>query len=399
MKFLNGKEEVIDIEITSYGRRLISKGKFKPQYYSFFDDGILYDNEYAGITEAQNDVQDRIKNETPRLQAQANYAGSETSVKKLAENFEFEKNNVEFKVEVPDTSFSSFINRSRGDSSGRRLKRVTYEYTQITPKENQSSPAIQADADKFYSLKYPIGSSDLNTNNAPSWNISVLNNVISSSSNHLTGAFIVEKIPQLNIYPIEYETIVGKIPPNSDTTLYDYVFDNADGIPENFINITPGDNELIFSIAEENTFFGEQNFDIEVYRVENEILDGKVKQNMIPLYFTKKLDLVKNNILLDENSDEVAQQDASREIISQTEGDLSELQSLELDSTYVEYYFYVDTDSDIDDETLCKLTVDKSQGIFSERYLDCAKIEKQDQFDNSRVFDTDDSVNKVGDCE
>ena len=66
MKFLNGKEQVIDIQITSYGRHLISKGKFKPEYYSFFDDGILYDNEYAGITEAQNDIQNRIKNDTPR---------------------------------------------------------------------------------------------------------------------------------------------------------------------------------------------------------------------------------------------------------------------------------------------------------------------------------------------
>jgi hypothetical protein len=400
MKFLNGKEEVIDIEITSYGRHLISKGKFKPQYYSFFDDGILYDNEYAGITEAQNDAQNRIKNDTPRLQAQTNYAGSETSVKKLAENFEFEKIPARFTVETPRSAIEIALARRQGISvSPTRLRTIRYEYTQITPKTDQTSPAIQADADKFYSLKYPIGSSDLNTNNAPSWNISVLNNVISSSSNHLTGAFISEKIPQLNIYPIEYETIVGKIPPNSDTTSYDYVFDNVDGTPENFINITPGDNELIFSIAEENTFFGEQNFDIEVYRVENETFQGKVKQNMIPLYFTKKIDLVKNNILLDENSDEVAQQDASREIISQTEGDLSELQSLELDPSYVEYYFYVDTDSDIDDETLCKLTVDKSQGIFSERYLDCAKIEKQNQFDNSRVFDTDDSVNKVGDCE
>ena len=76
MKFLNGKEEVIDIQITSYGRHLISKGKFKPQYYSFFDDGIIYDNQYGGITEPQNDAQNRIKNDTPRLQAQANYAGS-----------------------------------------------------------------------------------------------------------------------------------------------------------------------------------------------------------------------------------------------------------------------------------------------------------------------------------
>ena len=78
---------------------------------------------------------------------------------------------------------------------------------------------------------------------------------------------------------------------------------------------------------------------------------------------------------------------------------MSELESLQLDPTFVEYYFYVDTDNEIDDETLCNLTVDKSQGIFSEKYLDCSAVEKQNQFDNSRVFQTDDSINKIGDCE
>ena len=203
MKFLNGKEEVIDIQITSYGRHLISKGKFKPEYYSFFDDGILYDNEYAGITEAQNDIQNRIKNDTPRLQAQSNYAGCETKVKKLAENFEFEKISTSYKVETRRSDFMLFFARSMGRTiSDTFLKTVKYEYTQITPKTNQISPIIQTDADKFYSLKYPIGTSDFTTKNEPSWNVSVLNSTISSSSNHLSGAFINEKIPQLNLNPI-----------------------------------------------------------------------------------------------------------------------------------------------------------------------------------------------------
>jgi len=394
MKFLNGKEEVIDIQITSYGRHLISKGKFKPHYYSFFDDGVLYDNEYAGVSELQNDTQNRIKNDTPRLQAQANFAGSETSVKKLAENFEFEKKIVEFTTITPRENLPFLTTRPR-----ERLRILTYEYSQITPKENQSVPAVQADADKFYSLKYPIGTSDFTTNNAPSWNVSVLNSTISSSSNHLSGAFINENIPQLSLYPINYETIIGKVPPNADDTSYDYVFENQDGVPENFINVLPGDDELILSIAEENTFFGQQNFDIEVYKVNDEAFRGKTKQNMIPLYFRKKLQLVKNNLLLSEDSDEVAEQDASRSIITENDGDLSELESIQLDPSFVEYYFHVDVDNEIDDETLCDLTVDKSQGIFSERYLDCTKVENQSQFDNSRVFEGDDSINKIGDCE
>jgi hypothetical protein len=43
--------------------------------------------------------------------------------------------------------------------------------------------------------------------------------------------------------------------------------------------------------------------------------------------------------------------------------------------------------------------VDKSEGIFSERYLNCESTEKKKSFDNSRVFDGDTTINKIGDCE
>ena len=35
--FVNKKERVFDIELTSYGRYLMSVGKFKPEYYAFYD--------------------------------------------------------------------------------------------------------------------------------------------------------------------------------------------------------------------------------------------------------------------------------------------------------------------------------------------------------------------------
>ena len=57
MFFMNKKEEVIDIELTPYGKRLLSMGKMKPTYYAFFDDNIMYDAAYAGIEESQNIIQ------------------------------------------------------------------------------------------------------------------------------------------------------------------------------------------------------------------------------------------------------------------------------------------------------------------------------------------------------
>jgi hypothetical protein len=71
MTFFNKKEEVIDVQLTSEGRRLLSQGRFKPTYYEFYDDDIIYDIAYTSGSEIQNLTQDRILDETiyPKLNA------------------------------------------------------------------------------------------------------------------------------------------------------------------------------------------------------------------------------------------------------------------------------------------------------------------------------------------
>ena len=61
--FINKKERVFDIELTSYGKYLLSVGKFNPSYYAFYDDNIIYDKQYAHstATENQNNIDSRIK--------------------------------------------------------------------------------------------------------------------------------------------------------------------------------------------------------------------------------------------------------------------------------------------------------------------------------------------------
>ena len=62
-QFINKKEEVINISLTQHGRHLLSQGKFKPSFYAFFDDDILYDGSHAGVTSgSQNENLTRIKN-------------------------------------------------------------------------------------------------------------------------------------------------------------------------------------------------------------------------------------------------------------------------------------------------------------------------------------------------
>ncbi len=64
MTFFNKKTEVMQIEMTPYGRYLYSIGKFKPHSYEFVDDDILY--RASGSTETQEAAHTRILNETPK---------------------------------------------------------------------------------------------------------------------------------------------------------------------------------------------------------------------------------------------------------------------------------------------------------------------------------------------
>ena len=79
-RFLNKKEEVIDFKLTSYGKYLLGLGKFKPIYYSFYDDNILYDASYAGISEVQSAAKKRIKEETQYLEGQILFQDLEKNI-------------------------------------------------------------------------------------------------------------------------------------------------------------------------------------------------------------------------------------------------------------------------------------------------------------------------------
>ena len=75
-KFLNKKEQVYDLKLTSYGRYLFSIGSFKPTYYAFFDDNITYDSRYmasfspavlASATVTVDDVSDMSADDTVQI--------------------------------------------------------------------------------------------------------------------------------------------------------------------------------------------------------------------------------------------------------------------------------------------------------------------------------------------
>ena len=79
MSFFDKKQDVIDIQLTRYGKRLLSEGIFRPVYYEFYDDDVLYNPDSAGIRETQSRSEERIF-ESQRLKMPAHRKGAETAL-------------------------------------------------------------------------------------------------------------------------------------------------------------------------------------------------------------------------------------------------------------------------------------------------------------------------------
>tara|TARA_R100001509_G_scaffold62524_1_gene34453 strand:- start:341 stop:1270 length:930 start_codon:yes stop_codon:yes gene_type:complete len=75
MTFFNKKEDVLKIELTPHGRKLLSQGRLLPRHYAFLDDDIIYDGSSIGVSENNSQTKNRIISDTPYMKPQTNYKG------------------------------------------------------------------------------------------------------------------------------------------------------------------------------------------------------------------------------------------------------------------------------------------------------------------------------------
>jgi hypothetical protein len=315
MSFFDRKEEVIDLQMTQFGKQLFADGEFKPVYYAFFDDDIIYDVNYTGHTEAQNETSERIKT-VPRLKTQYVHYGIET---------EFHNILKEIKTEDPDAKI------------GR-----------------------EQDIEKHFTLPAPIGNSDLMNDYAPAWSISFLKGDILSSSLVLSSSSDpIQHIPQIET-KIKYETHYGdsqtldefgdldplEPAPESDADGLEPAaaaaeFEEAAGMS---LNIKK--DGLLILVEEENAFFEKENFDIEVFEVDS-------SGSLTPLYF------------------------AANGKIQESVDDLNMLEEDEFfedvytDSKFVEYFMSISTDDEIEESILCSYGINRSKDLLIDQTFDC----------------------------
>ena len=254
MGFFNKKEDIIEIELTPYGRKLLSQGKMKPKYYAFYDDDILYDTGKANFTETNSQSKTRILTETPSLKVQSTNFGVETNL---------------------NTNYEELL-------------------------------------DKY--MPYPMGTNSFVEKKNSGWGIYAMNKEV-DSYNLTTSAGVVKvseglvsqgqptlQIPQINC-KIEFTMSVD----NYDTYRGDYT-DLANDLEierdgeGNFLKLEK--ETLLFYLLEKNGFVNSDAFEVEVFLYEEDEKDLK------KLQFLKQGSMVENDLLIEQQySDQMPTQD------------------------------------------------------------------------------------------
>lgn len=222
-KFLNKKEQVYDLQLTSYGRYLLSIGTFKPVYYTFMDDNVLYDGAYARLTESQNHIQGRIKEQR--------YIESTTLFTDVGE---FQEHN-------PGSALNRFES--------------VYSRERTIPRR---------DVGKTNAIIGDMRLED-NTSAIPAWKIVSLQGIISSSQ--YADFYNDVDIPQVNVdlnYHLQVQDSQYVYDPE---TSVDILGQTQTFIDNRVIKLIPDD--AMFYIEEVNTQVLSENYDIEVFKIEN----------------------------------------------------------------------------------------------------------------------------------
>ena len=249
MTFFNKKEEVIEIKLTQFGKNLLSRGGFKPAYYRFFDDDIIYDLKYAGSVEDQNSAEDRIK-DAIRIRTQHVNKGVET-------RFDEETKDIE---------------------SGQK-------------KLFQELKLNQTPEDKEGVLQSPLCHYNVNSEYTPYFKLSMLGASFSDygSVKYLTSSGIQAKVPQFESEP-SYKILNDKteaITNPQELEEHLRTFDSVDTefyrdlMPEegkiNFFDNSSIDihtEDLIIDLQEFNVPYSRENFKIEIFEmIETEVED------------------------------------------------------------------------------------------------------------------------------
>lgn len=325
-KFLNKKEQVFDLKLTTYGRQMLSVGSLKPTYYAFYDDGVIYDLKYShrpdaladAFVEVQNNIHNRIKNETQYLESL--------------------------------TLFES-VEQTLGEGIG------VVNFFDLDDLETKK--ITRKNVFKFDSA---IGDAHLDgeTNVAPAWKIVTLQSKISASSPKDETDYNEINIPQIDIEAY-YNKKIERVRFNPDPRDVREINLVTNSFVDNRVIKLEQTDPLIY-IEEINTEILTDNFDIEVFEV---ITDQGLKPGYIDVYkrkyFEKHIPQIVDGIMVSPTRIKNPEQ--------------------ELTTDDVEYYFDILIDHQIDQSLACKgAEIFNKQSYYVNLDFDCEEQEQDLQY-------------------
>ena len=188
--FFDDKEEVMTIELTEWGKYLYSIGKFKPKFYAFSDDEVLYDGSYAGLTtEEQKDIEDRVMNNTPYLKPHVRL----TEAKGYYQEYD------------SATDPNSQVYQDPLDSMTQVDTKIENKVDLLLSKNSRYS---QATRELRHLVLNKIGSVRSTSQDYPAFDLTMMRSKISSSTNSMSSSYGFLKIPQIEVSLKNIITIV-----------------------------------------------------------------------------------------------------------------------------------------------------------------------------------------------
>jgi len=365
MEFFNKKEEVVDIELTQFGKYKLSKGIFKPHFYAFFDDDILYDVDYAEHQETASDVPTRIKDETPRLKSQYVFSSVEDEIKRLNEFVSEQIRQSGFDPIEADNVFNEDMQK-------------TFNLRQF---------------DNQYIMMQPLGTSDHMSNYAPAWDVTLLHGKIKNTATAITGSDLFEdgykptvRIPQLDI-DLKYKTFFAdeEVPQRDFPLMTTTDGDGSDEFGSDMddlgaLNYDPEEVEfgklipnvhadyLLFEIMETNAPYTKENFDIEIYEV---VKDEDGKEQLNSLFLSKDQYTEENIVDLGAFSEEEL-----------------EMGMDSMNSEFADYYIKILKDDEIPASFICTNISNSPNDLYLDKEFNCKQYKKGQRSAVVNVYDT-----------
>ena len=259
--FFNKKQDVMDIQLTQYGKVRYSQGDFNPRYYSFYDTDITYDGAYIGETEIQNEIVTRIK-DAVSTKPIYKFVSSQVNSRILSDLY---------KKAVGGT------NCSDGQIAGYKPEIENHIY------------------------KKPLGNTDLLKDKAPAWHVRPIGESVAISGSIVYQGSGSTYDSNNNGEVIWYDQMIPLLNFQAD-----YIFNyDGDTVAESQIVSIESEQKILLQIEEKNVVSKRMgNFEIEVY-----IKSDPKMTEWVQLKFVNR-DLVgEENIisLLNEGEDELSE--------------------------------------------------------------------------------------------